>query len=115
LQTTVPESGLVLVSAALSVGFYEGSEARLDSNFLQNFSNRQLCNPAHGAIGTEGPVASTDEAVFGRFWVADARDAAFSDSTAIRAAPSGITDDAVTSWSGGRGKSAACDEEGAAP
>jgi len=58
--------------------FYEGPEASLDSNFLQNFSNRQLCNPAHGAIGTEGPVASTDEAVFGRFWVADAEDAALS-------------------------------------
>jgi hypothetical protein len=74
----VPESGPAAVGGLLSVMFYERPAARFDSNFLQNFSNRQL-----GTVRseTEGSVASTDEAAFGRFWVADAEDAAFSPST----------------------------------
>jgi hypothetical protein len=78
LQTTVPESGLAAVGGPPSVMFCERPAASLDSNFLQNFSNRQLCTVRSE---TEGSVASTDEAVFGRFWVADAEDAAFSPST----------------------------------
>jgi hypothetical protein len=41
------------------VVFYEGAEAHLDSNFIQNISNRQLCHPAHGRDrypGSDGGV-----------------------------------------------------------
>src|SRR5262249_40591903 len=95
LQTMVPESGPAAVGRLLSVMFYERPAARFDSNFLQNFSNRQLCTVRSE---TEGSLASTDEGGFGRFWVADAQDAAFSPSTDdsdMRL--SGVTDDALTS------------------
>src|SRR5262249_31351235 len=36
------------VSAALSGGLLPGPEARLDSNFTQNVSNRGLCSPTQG-------------------------------------------------------------------
>src|SRR5262249_22757085 len=78
LQTMVPESGPAAVGGVLLVMFYERAAARFDSNFLSNFSNRQLSTVRSGK--EDWPTA-TDEAVFGRFWVADAEDAAFSPST----------------------------------
>jgi len=39
--------------------FYGGAEAHLDSNFIQNISNRQLCRLAHGRDrypGSDGGV-----------------------------------------------------------
>jgi len=39
--------------------FYEGAEAHLDSNFIQNIANRQLCRLAHGRDrypGSDGGV-----------------------------------------------------------
>jgi len=41
------------------MAFYERPEAHLDSNFIQNISNRRLCRPAHGCDrypGNDGGV-----------------------------------------------------------
>jgi len=47
------------VGGPLSMVFYGGAEAHLDSNFIQNISNRQLCRLAHGRDrypGSDGGV-----------------------------------------------------------
>jgi len=96
--------------------FYDGSEARLDSNFLQNFSNRQLCNPARRAIGIQQLKAPLGSPMWpylgGSCGVAGAEDAALSGASGdsdMRLQASLVTPSA------GRGKSAACDEERVAP
>ena len=48
-----------MVSGPFSAAFYERPEAHLDSNFIQNISNRRLCRPAYGCDrypGNDGGV-----------------------------------------------------------
>jgi hypothetical protein len=82
LETAVTESGLVVVSAALSVAFLRGvrSSPRFEfsSKFLESAA-QQSGTPCDRYPATEGPVGIPDVAVFGRLlWVAGAEDAALS-------------------------------------